>query len=86
MKGPLVGNNLQIKPSGRNVFNILESMTGLKKKKKKRVSQASRNIDQAMDNWTLENGYQRALCTSVLAGASHKFVKAKKQAENSKAV
>ena len=87
MKGPLVGNNLQIKPSGRNVFNILESMTGLKKKKKKkRVSQASRNIDQAVDNWTLENGYQRALCTTVLAGASHNFVKAKKQAENSQAV
>lgn len=57
-----------------------------KEEKKKRVSQASRNIDQAVDNWTLENGYQRALCTTVLAGASHNFVKAKKQAENSQAV
>lgn len=46
-KGILIGNNLQA--SGRNTLDILESVIGLKKKKKKIGSQAFKSIHQAVD-------------------------------------
>lgn len=57
MKRHPVGNHLEIKPSGRDTFSILETVIGLKtrkKKKKKIISKAFRNNDQVVDDWTME--------------------------------
>lgn len=56
MKRHPVGNHLEIKPSGRDTFSILETVIGLKtrKKKKKILSKAFKNNDQVVDDWTVE--------------------------------
>ena len=55
MKRHLVGNHLEIKPNGRNTFSILETVIGLKTRKKKMIiSKAFKNNDQVVDDWTTE--------------------------------